>query len=405
MSLPSHLRPTLFTFTAALLLFSCKNTPKDGTPTAIGPTESTALSDAAPKPEVSLHAVMVDKLNLREQASKDGKVIAQFAEGDFVEGTGNVSKNKEEATLRGISYMEPYLEVVSTTPEQHKGWAYKGALQLVYAGGRANSPDLGQLSQLTTFLKTLDAKNLNSGKKAWDYVKTNLSSANGSLADATYVLLERFLRRMETEGEFYKTIESIQWTEADYKAIAAHTFDGNQYPQTKNFAASGFRLETGEGMVFPVVDPTQLNTFFLSRVTPALKTYLEQLLVEQNDYGFEDGGITISIDRMVDRAVFWEQFNKTNPYFVLSERTLESQRWLTLVLLNGANNTPVFEYDTKALNPEFKKAWAYLQQKYPDTDLAKKVKAFSALVSAEGEKRTPKVEAYQTEVANQYSGE
>lgn len=407
MCFPSHLRSSVVILTTALCLFSCKNTPKDGTPTAIGPTESVGTTAAAelPKPEMSLHAVMVDKLNLREQASKDGKVITQFPEGDFVEGTGAVSKNKEEATLRGITYTEPYLEVVSTTPEQHKGWAYKGALQLVYAGARANSPDLGKLSQLTTFLKTLNAKDINSGKKAWDYVKTNLSDANGPLADAAYVLLERFLNRMEAEGEFYKPLESIQWSQSDYEAIAAHTYDGNRYPQTKNFAANGFRLETGEGMVFPVVDPSQLNAFFLSRATPALKTYLEQLLLEQNDYGFEDGGITISINQIVDRAVFWEKFNKANPHFVLSERTRESQIWLSMVLINGANNTPVFDYESKALNPDFKQAWDYLQQKYADTDLAKNVKTFSDLVAAEGGKRTAKVEAYQTEVANRYSGE
>lgn len=382
-------------------LFSCKNTPKDGTPTAL--TTQEAAPSNAPKPEISLYAVVVDKLNLREQASKDAKVKYQFAEGDFAEGTGAISQNKEEATLRGITYTEPYAEVVSTTPEQHKGWAYLGALQLVYAGSRAGSPDLGTLSQLTAFLKDLDVKNINSGKKAWDYVKTNLASANGSTADAAFILLERFMNRMSAEGEFYKTTENIQWADTDYQAVAEHRFDPNRYPQTQAFAANGFRLETGEGMIFPVVDPAPFNVFFLSKVTPAMRAYLEQQLKEQNQQAFDDGGIIVSLEILADRAAFWEKFNKENPNFALSDRTIESQRWLELVMTNGSDNSPVFDFETQAVRPDFPKVWAYIQERYPNTDLAQQVKTFSALVAAEGNKRTAKVEAAQSEIANRYS--
>ena len=257
---------SLVAFTAALL-FACKNDLKQAVTTPPAVETSLTTPPASPKPEIYLYAVAVDKLNLRDQSNKAGKVITQFAEGDFVEGTGEISANKEEVTLRDIPYNEPYFKVTSTTPEQHNGWAYSAALIPVYAGPRATSPDLGRLVQFSTFLKTLNFKKLDSGKKAWDYVNQNLSGAQGTMADAAFILLERFLFRMETEGEFYTMTEKIKWTDVEYSAIDEDKFDVNKYPATRQLSENGFRLEVGEGMVFPIVDWTRLGSAFKSDAT------------------------------------------------------------------------------------------------------------------------------------------
>lgn len=115
--------------------------------------------------------------------------------------------NKEEAQLRGITYLEPYFKVTFTTPEQHNGWAYGGALQRVYAGSRAGSPDLGKLSQVDHVPETLDAKKLESGKKAWDYVKTNCNCQRFLNSRCRLYTAGTFLIRMEREGEFYTITE------------------------------------------------------------------------------------------------------------------------------------------------------------------------------------------------------
>ena len=78
---------------------SCQSDSKPGSipkPTAVNEAPVT------PRPSVYLYMVMVDNLNLREQPNKSGRVIVRFPEGSFVEGTGVISDNKEEATLRGI---------------------------------------------------------------------------------------------------------------------------------------------------------------------------------------------------------------------------------------------------------------------------------------------------------------
>jgi len=377
---------------ASTMLPACKNDPKQA---ASSPSPETTLPTPppSPKPEVYLYATSVDKLNLRDQSNKNGKVVTQFAEGDFVEGNGEVSANKEEVTLRGIPYNEPYFKVTSTTPEQHNGWAFSAALVPVYAGPRATSPDLGKLVQFSSFLKTLNVKKLNSGKKAWEYVSQNLGNAQGTLADATFILLERFLFRMETEGNFYELTEKNKWQDSDYEAIGNETFDMNKYPITKSMAENGFRLEQGEGMIYPIVDWEKLGAAFATKVTPPMKNYLEQIIAEQKNQMWSDGGIVIPLEQVADRADRWEKFNKANPYFVRSEETKHSQDALLFMLICGADNTPVFAGETEPVSEDFKKVWAYVEQKYAGTELGKSVKEMADLVAAEGGKRTKKVEA------------
>lgn len=379
-----------------LLLSACGS---DTQPANTSAPTATPTENPTVKPEVYLFATTVDKLNLREEPNKNGKVITQLGEGDFVESVGEVSVNKEEAQLRGITYLEPYFKVTSTTPEQYNGWAYGGALQRVYGGSRANSPDLGKLSQFTMFLKTLDAKKLESGKKAWDYVKSNLSSATGSLADATFILLEQYLFRMEREGEFYTLTEKIAWKDQDYQDIHDNKFDMNRYPATKPLAENGFRLATGEGMVFPVVDWNQLSAFFNGKVTPSMATYLKEETTENNETMYNDGGIIVPLQEIADRAAAWEKFNKDNPYFVRKEETVESERWMRLIMVNGSDNTPTFDYESQMIRDDFKNAWAYIAQKYPGTQLAAVTKELSDLCASEGWKRTKKVEDWQVKFA------
>lgn len=359
----------------------------------------TATPPAAATPEVFLYIAIVNKLNLRDQPNKNGQVITQLAEGELVEGTGEVSSNKEEVMLRDVTYLEPYFKVV--TKEQKTGWAYGGALQRIYAGSRAGIPDLEKISQLTGFLKTLDSKKLDSGNKAWDFVNTHFSDAGGTLADAVFILLEDFLFRMEREGEYYILTEKIEWANEDYEAIFERKFDTNKYPVTKSLVENGFELNTGEGMVFPVVDRNRLQAFFGTKVTPAMKAFIAQETAEQNKPAWSDGGIVISMEELADRAAFWEKFNRDNPYFALNEQTKESERWTRLVLVNGADNSPVSNYETNEISEDYKKVWAYIQQKYPDTELAKTTKEIAGLCAAEGWKRTKKVEDWQTKYAEE----
>jgi hypothetical protein len=376
-----------------LAFMACKQDPK---PVAKTQDTPTALAgNTLGKPEVILYCVSVDNLQLRDQPSLTGSnVITKFPEGSFVTGTGEKSANKVEIDLRGIPYTDHFYKVASTTPEHQNGWAFGGALVPVYSGTASGSPDLGKLSQLSVFLKSLNTKDLKSGKKAWDFVVTNFADVKGAVADATYILLSEFLSRMEYEGEFYVLAEKINWTPKDFDAIYEDKFDMNKYPLTKSFAENGFRLESGEGMVFPISDWQRLHDFFTGKITPVLQSYLDQDLMERKALDSDDGGLMIPLADMADRAIFWEKFNKDNPYFVMADRTKISEQWMRAVVISGMDNTPMYSGETKAIEKEFKDTWAAVQQKYPGTQLAQKCKEIADICAANSWKYTDKVEQW-----------
>ena len=352
-----------------------------------------------PKPELFLYVVHVDNLRLRDKPNQASNVVTQLKEGALVEGAGNESTNQEEIELRGISYRAPYIQVTALSSDKASGWAFGGALTCVYAGSRADCPDTERIAAFSEFLKTLDAKELASGGKAWGYVEENLSDATPTLADAAFVLLERFMRRMEAEGEFYKLTEPVQFSEMDAKDVYNTRFDYTKYPQTRYLPANGFRLAWAEGTIFPVVSWTRLQDFFGPRSSHAMQRYINQRTAEHNNPMYSDGGISIPLEYVADVAVFWEKFNRDYPYFPYSAEAKESETWLRLVLVSGADNTPVFSNETDSVSEEFKSVWDYIAQKHPSTQLAKHTKQMAELCASEGWKRTDRVDAFLNQMA------
>jgi hypothetical protein len=369
-------------------------------PPASAPEIAHSVPDAA---EARLYAIAVNDLLLRREPTQQSKdVITKFKQGDLVTGTGEISPKKETATIRGIERSAPFVKVVSTTPAQHTGWAFGAGLLPLYAGPRSGSPELGKLQQLTSFIAALPTKQLDSGKKAWDYVRANFAAANGALADAASIVLADFLHRMETEGEYYTVTEKLNWTDADHIAVANGTFNMQKFPQTQQLAASGFRLETAEGMVFPVADWTALEAFFQSRTTEPMKRFIHQRVVEQRNAAMSDGGVVIPWNDIADRAAFWEQFVRQNPNFPLIDEAKESMHWYRFTLTNGGDNTPIASFEDNTILDEIKSVWAYVLEKYPGTELARTVQQVNDMAKASGWKVNDQIRGFQEQQAKIY---
>ncbi len=377
-----------FAATVAALFFACKS---DVPKTAPAPGQGT-------KPEVFLYAVNVDNLRLRDKPNQSSNVIAQVKEGTMLEGAGNESTNQEEIELRGIPYRAPYYQVTALSADKPSGWAFGGALTCVYAGSRKDCPNAVRIGAFTEYLMTLDPKDIASGGKAWGFVETELADASRPLADAAFILLERFLHRMETEGEFYKMTEKVPFTEADGRDIFADRFNHDKYPATALLAANGFRLVFGEGSIFPVANWSKFQDYFGPRATHSMQKFINQRTAQQNAPMYDDGGLLIPLEKVSDVAVFWEKFNQENPHFPLGDQCRESERWLRIVLTSGSDNTPVFSNETQTVGEDFRSAWDYIQQTHPNTELAKLTKQMADICAAEGWKRTQKVQDFQTQV-------
>ena len=389
----------LILFLAAF--FTACNSGNPSAPEKTNSANTTAPQAEVPKPEVYLYCTFFDAVLLRETPDLKGKVVTKLPMCEFLEGTGEGSKEKFDAMLGGIGWHEPFLKVMHLTPEQKSGWVFGGAVESLYAGPRAGSPNLGDLANFGSHLAKLDLKNLDSGAKAWAYVRQHHAATTGALADAIYLMLERFLSRLDAENNLYELTEKMNWSDEDYTGVYENTYDMGKSPGTKALEAAGFRLATAEGTIFPVVDRKKLLDFFGKNATPGMKQYLEQSWAELADPSMSDAHIAIELDKLADRGIFWENFNKANPYFVRKDETTEHEAWVRLSMINGL----IFNEQIGEAYPEYVKAWAYIQQKYPDSQLGKDVAAFTKLLAAEGNKKTQKVADFQEAYAREYNGE
>jgi hypothetical protein len=347
---------------------------------------------SAAAPSVTLYMVSVDNLQLRDKPDMAGSVVLEkFNKGALLWGTGEVSDHLVEATSQEIPMKEPFVRVKQGAAA---GWLFRGALVPLYIGPRATEPDSAMVNTFSGFLAGLDTKDLRNGGKAWGFVENNFSTASGSLGDALYILLHYFLRRMEITGSFYTLTEEVPWEESDYSAIASHQFDLQKYAQTRQLASNGFQLVVGEGQIFPTVDASRLSRFFSSKVTPAMSAFLRLSEEEHTKASMDDNGLIVPIDLIAQRAVAWEKFNRDFPDFVMQVETREHARWNSFTLINGADNTPVFNYEDLKINPAFRAAWEKLVEEHPQSEVAKTLQSLLSLCEAEQWTRTNRVKAW-----------
>lgn len=118
--------------------------------------------------------------------------------------------------------------------------------------------------------------------------------------------------------------------------------------------AGGYKLETTEGYVFPIVDYSQLLAFG-ENVTPQMNTYLDLMAMESDTKSASDGGLVISGDELASRVLAAESYVVMFPDSEERGKVEDVYiRYLNFYMM-GLNNTPIFDYETFTLLPDVKK--------------------------------------------------
>ncbi|WP_239614816.1 hypothetical protein [Cohnella mopanensis] len=144
--------------------------------------------------------------------------------------------------------------------------------------------------------------------------------------------------------------------------------------------AGGYKLETAEGFVFPVVDYGQLLTY-ADKLSISMKAYLDVMATESDSATASDGGLIISWDELASRTLAAESYVVTFPD--TPERAAIEQRYLnylTLYLI-GLDNTPIFDYDTFIILPEVKKQYEQMAASHAGTITGQMAKGMLAILN------------------------
>lgn len=200
------------------------------------------------------------------------------------------------------------------------------------------------------------------------------------------------------QKELAHIYEQQGWSLADLSGI--HNDDVKKIiMETLNY---GFKVETAEGMFFPVIDYAFYDRY--QRVLPAdMVAYIGIMKIESDQTPVKDAALMIGWDEVIKRALKQERFIKD----FSSSRQKDAvqqllERYVTFALY-GANNTPLFQYDTRKMEPEAKRIY----RDYPWTEkqggFSAVMKAFQEVLERSDYSLTPEVENFRKNALASFS--
>lgn len=179
-----------------------------------------------------------------------------------------------------------------------------------------------------------------------------------------------------------QSLQSLNWP------FTEEQIDGIKDEQVRSLVeetlAGGYKLETAEGYVFPVVDYGKLRAVGEQSST-AMKAYLDLMAMESDDKSASDGGLVIDWDELSRRTLAAESYIIAFPDS--PERKTVEQRFLQYLTfyLVGLPNTPIFDYDTFKLLPEVKAQYETMISSHAGTITGGLTKELMNLLGKTGE--------------------
>lgn len=164
--------------------------------------------------------------------------------------------------------------------------------------------------------------------------------------------------------------------------------------KTKN---SGYKVETAEGMFFPIIDYGFYKSFS-SHVTPDMKDYFDIMAVESEQVPAKDAALVIGWDEVIKRALNQEAFINTHKDSMrINEVKQLYKKYLTFTLY-GLNNTPLFHYDSNTLDPEAKEVYLNAVADAGNSEYLKILGEYLDLVNNNSDKLTNEVKNYRDNI-------
>lgn len=119
---------------------------------------------------------------------------------------------------------------------------------------------------------------------------------------------------------------------------------------------SGYKVDTAEGMFYPVIN-YEIYKKYSDYAAQDMKDYIDIMAAESNKAPAKDAALVISWDEMVNRAANQQKFiAQYKDSKKLQDVKNLYKKYITFTYL-GLNNTPLFDYNTKVMVPEAKKAY------------------------------------------------
>jgi len=157
--------------------------------------------------------------------------------------------------------------------------------------------------------------------------------------------------------------------------------------------AAGYRVETAEGMFFPIIN-YEFYKKYKPYLTLDLKAYVDIMATESNKVPAKDAALVIGFDEVLKRAQTQQEFINRFKDSLKQNDVKELYKKYLIFSLFGCNNTPLFSYDTKLMPEKTRATYKEFVKNNPGSGFTETIKGFMDVVEKSNYKLTDLVEKY-----------
>lgn len=238
------------------------------------------------------------------------------------------------------------------------------------------------------------------------YVKNNIGSVTEESATIMVLNFEELQLKNKTalEEKYYPETVQVSFQEAfkngaDFNKIEELS-DASLRELLEETKSSGYKLDQAEGMYYPLIDYSVYEQL-VSTVAPDIKEYYNIMKVESDQAFAKDAALVIEWDEVINRALAAEKFLVTYSDSVKVDVMKELYQRYETIALFGLNNTPLFDYESNAMNKEAKTAYEEILNNATNSNFLVDLKGYMDVLKANDYKLSDPVDQYRKELTNQ----
>ena len=133
----------------------------------------------------------------------------------------------------------------------------------------------------------------------------------------------------------------------------------------------GYKFDIIEGVTLvSIADPKFVLKNFTGLISSEMKQYITKVIEEIDTAGGSDTVLSISLDELVDRLLWWENFVKRNQDFFLIDDCISTYDGYLFTLMLGTDKTPTFNPENLKIKEKFKRIYEKMMKQHKGTQAA-----------------------------------
>lgn len=171
------------------------------------------------------------------------------------------------------------------------------------------------------------------------------------LENAQRAELDRFSEKIYPEHVQKVLMDAKVTNDLTYTELLKRVKDSGVRKLIEETWDKGYKLETSEGMYYPVMHYEGYKVF-KPHIGKDIAAYFDIMATETNRPSAFDAAIVITWDELIGRAAIMSDYVDDYPNSNRAAAVREQLSYTVPSVLIGANNTPAYDYDTNELDPE-----------------------------------------------------